>query len=261
MEIFLILTFLFCVGSMLGWCIELVFRRTVHKKWINPGFLVGPYLPLYGSGLVLLFVVCRFDYSFITEPVVRDIFVILVITVLMTLIEYFTGLIFIKGMKVKLWDYSDRKFNIQGIICPLFTFFWGVLGAVYYLFIDKMIFGMVQWFSANIIYSFFVGIFFGVFLIDMIYSFNVVSKIKKFATEKSIVVKYESLKLSIREKAAELKQRAHYVFPFKSHNDFNFELDSYLKFLKRQEGEKRFLRLKKKGKAEKVEARLDEEND
>ena len=41
-----------------------------------------------------------------------------------TLIEYFAGLIFIKGMHVKLWDNSDEKFNIQGIICPKFTFFW-----------------------------------------------------------------------------------------------------------------------------------------
>lgn len=214
---------------MLGWGIELVFRRIVHKKWINPGFLVGPYLPLYGSGLVALFVICRFDYSFIAQPVLRDVAVILIITTLMTLIEYLTGLIFIKGMKVKLWDYSDRKFNLQGIICPLFSFFWGLIGAAYYLFLDKKIYGMVQWFSANIVYSFFVGIFFGVFLIDCVYSFNVVSKIKKFATEKSVVVKYEALKLSIREKAAELKQRAHYVFPFKSHNDFELELDSYLK--------------------------------
>ena len=40
-----------------------------------------------------------------------------------TLIEYFAGLIFIKGMHGKALGYSDEKFNIQGIICPKFTFF------------------------------------------------------------------------------------------------------------------------------------------
>ena len=52
MEFFLTLTFLFAVGALCGWVIELFFRRLNSKKWINPGFLHGPYLPLYGFGLV-----------------------------------------------------------------------------------------------------------------------------------------------------------------------------------------------------------------
>ena len=59
---FLVITFLFMVGSMYGWGIELLFRRFISKKnpsrkWINPGFLVGPCLPVYGFGLVFLFVI------------------------------------------------------------------------------------------------------------------------------------------------------------------------------------------------------------
>ena len=51
MEFFLTLTFLFAVGALCGWVIELFFRRLNSKKWINPGFLHGPYLPclLYTS--------------------------------------------------------------------------------------------------------------------------------------------------------------------------------------------------------------------
>lgn len=55
MEFFLTLTFLFAVGALCGWVIELFFRRLNSKKWINPGFLHGPYLPLYGFGLVFCF--------------------------------------------------------------------------------------------------------------------------------------------------------------------------------------------------------------
>ena len=60
-RIFLHLTFLFMVGSILGWVMELIFRRIVHKKWVNPGFLKGPYLPIYGIGLVILYIVAIFE--------------------------------------------------------------------------------------------------------------------------------------------------------------------------------------------------------
>lgn len=49
MNFFLAMAFLFFVGSILGWGIELVFRRIVHHKWINPGFCIGPYVPIYGK--------------------------------------------------------------------------------------------------------------------------------------------------------------------------------------------------------------------
>ena len=52
MNIFLKLAFLFFIGSLIGWVIELIFRKyfaveNKEHKWINPGFCVGPYLPLY----------------------------------------------------------------------------------------------------------------------------------------------------------------------------------------------------------------------
>ena len=53
----LFLQFIFFVGCTLGWILELFFRRIVHGKWVNPGFLVGPYLPIYGFGLVILTVI------------------------------------------------------------------------------------------------------------------------------------------------------------------------------------------------------------
>ena len=47
---------LFVVGSLIGWVIELFFRRFVsQKKWMNPGFLTGPYLPIYGFGVLVLY--------------------------------------------------------------------------------------------------------------------------------------------------------------------------------------------------------------
>ena len=122
----LVLCFLFFVGSCIGWCIEVLFRRVfTAKKWINPGFLTGPYLPLYGFGLAGLYLIClipvRTGFEWLDALII-----ILIMGVAMTLIEYVAGLIFIKGMKIKLWDYSNRWGNIQGVICPLFSLFWTV---------------------------------------------------------------------------------------------------------------------------------------
>ena len=70
MNFLLVAAFLFFAGSLIGWTIELVWRRFFSKnnperKWINPGFLVGPYLPLYGFSLVILFSLSFIDVSFI----------------------------------------------------------------------------------------------------------------------------------------------------------------------------------------------------
>lgn len=227
MEFFLEITFIFFMGCILGYFLELFFRRIVHKKWINPGFLVGPWLPLYGCGLTTLFIICSFDYSFISSQIWQHVFVIALIAIFMTLIEYITGLIFIKGMNVKLWDYSDRPGNIQGIICPLFSFFWAIIGAVYYLFIHTAILDAVTWLCSNLQYSFFVGILFGLFLVDVCYSFRVVTKIRSWAKEHEIVVKYEELKLSIHKRADALKQKHSFLLPFRSPKTLFDELKNY----------------------------------
>ncbi len=227
METFITLCLLFILGGSCGWVLELFFRRFVHKKWINPGFLTGPCLPLYGVGVVCLYLICSIDYSFIENDFLRAVFVVAVITAAMTLIEYITGLIFIKGMKVQLWDYSDRIGNIQGIICPLFTFFWGIVGAIYFIFLHPLFVKAVNWISYNEIYSFFIGAYFGVFVVDACYSFNIVTKIRKWAAERDVVVKYEEFKLSIKLKAEEIKQKYNFLFSFKAKKGLSEALNDY----------------------------------
>ena len=227
MKTFITLCLLFIVGGSCGWAIELFFRRFVHKKWVNPGFLVGPCLPLYGTGVVFLYIICSLDYSFIANVVWRAVFVIALITVVMTLVEYVTGLIFIVGLKVKLWDYSKRPGNIQGIICPLFTFFWGVIGAAYCLFVHPLLMKAVAWINLNEIYSFFIGMYYGVLVIDIFYSFNVVNKIRAWAKEKNVTVKLEEFRLSVKLKAEQIKQKTNFLLSFKTKNSLNEELDEY----------------------------------
>lgn len=95
---------------------------------VNPGFLTGPYLPLYGFGLWGMYEVSRLIELMMTGIIYVDLLIIFVVmAVVMTVIEYIAGLIFVKGMNVKLWDYTDEKLNIQGVICIKFTAIWGAL--------------------------------------------------------------------------------------------------------------------------------------
>ena len=79
------------------------FRRIVHKKWVNPGFLIGPYLLIYGFGLVFLTNI----YFIFQSQSINPIIIILLMGFVMTLIELIGGLISLKN-KIKLWNYKDR---------------------------------------------------------------------------------------------------------------------------------------------------------
>lgn len=203
---FLTLAFLFFIGSILGWVLELFFRRIVSKgEWINPGFLVGPYLPLYGFGLCAFYLLSQINID-------DGVIVVLIMMVSVTAIEYIAGLIFIKGMGVKLWDYSNNWGNVDGLICPLYTMFWGILGAIYYYLVSPYVLESLSWLEDNLAFSFFIGFFFGIIIIDTVYSTNLIVKIRKFALEKGLVVKYEELKSSILKQSVKNKEKYSFVF-------------------------------------------------
>ena len=219
MSIFLTLAYLFFIGSTLGWVLELLYRNLTHKpeKLVNPGFCTGPWLPIYGFGLCVLFLLAMLDqYPLTGNPFWNKVLQFLAMAVCMTLIEYLAGLFCLKFLKVRLWDYSDLWGNVQGIICPAFSLAWAVLGAVYYFLIHPYILDGLRWLSQNLAFSFFIGMFFGVFFVDVAHSANLVVKLKAFAEDNDVIVRYEQLKTHIR--AAREKSHATYHFfrPFRS---------------------------------------------
>lgn len=110
-----------------------VFRRILLQKVDQSRFLHGPYLPIYGFGACLMYAVSEVDLNISESPALNLLIRFLVSAFLLTAIEYIGGLIFIRLMKIRLWDYSKRKGNIQGIICPLFSFLWGAAGLIFIL--------------------------------------------------------------------------------------------------------------------------------
>ena len=101
---------LFMIYSFFGWCFECIHMAITTKEVVNRGFLNGPYIPIYGVGLTLITVfLSKFKSNFISLLLLS----ILIIGVL----EYFVSYILEKIFKIRWWDYSNRKFNLNGRIC------------------------------------------------------------------------------------------------------------------------------------------------
>lgn len=226
MNFFLRLSFLFFVGCLGGWVLELFYRRIVGKKWVNPGLLKGPYLPIYGLGLTLMYLICLVDFSFISVVWLQHVVRIIFMGLVMTLIEYVGGIVFIRGMNIMLWDYSKRWGNIQGVICPLFSAIWTAIGAAYYYLLNPYIGIALAWFENNIGFSFFVGLFFGVFIIDFITTMQVAAKIRAIAKESKFVVRFEKLKADIKDFKKEAKEKLRFGDFI---NSFRGDLKDYVK--------------------------------
>lgn len=114
--------FIFYMYSFLGWCFEslVVSVRQRPIRWVNRGFMHGFFLPLYGSGCVMMLVV--------SLPFQNNLIMIFIAGFFgATLLEYVTGVIMEALFKIRYWDYSQRKLNYRGIICIRSSLAWGVL--------------------------------------------------------------------------------------------------------------------------------------
>ncbi len=220
MEIFIVYSSLFYLGSLGGWVIELFFRRYIsQKRWVNPGFLVGPIVPLYGFGLTSFYffsnVIPWQNISSISW--LNTLIEVFAAGLFMTVIEYIAGIIFIKGMHIKLWDYSKRPLNVQGIICPLFSFIWLICGALYVYLCNPLFVRFAEFISANWFYlTFPIGVFYGVTAVDFGYSMQLVAKIRKAIANSKAIASWEKLKVSFKDYLKERKERSNFLFAFSS---------------------------------------------
>ena len=216
------LLFLFIIGSSFGYILELFFRRFFSaKKWINPGFLSGPTLPLYGISLVSIYsLTYLLEQINITSVILKSTIIIITLTIIVTLIEFITGIFFQNVMKVKLWDYSNRFGNICGVICPLFSLFWMIIIAIYYLFIHKYFIKLTDIITIdnfNLLFIF--GLYYGILICDTIYSFNIVTKLRKFAIDNKLDIKLVKIKASIAETKTTIRSKLSFIVPGKNIKD------------------------------------------
>jgi uncharacterized membrane protein len=112
---------LFMIYSVSGWTMEVIGKLIQYKRFINRGFLIGPYCPIYGYGAMLITFLLN---KYIGDPIALFVMAIFVCGIL----EYATSYYMEKMYKARWWDYSQRKFNINGRVCLNTIIPFGLLG-------------------------------------------------------------------------------------------------------------------------------------
>ena len=111
--------FIFFVYAFLGWCTEVSYAALVTGRFVNRGFLNGPWCPVYGFGVVIVL-------AFL-EPLKSNLLLLFLSSVVLTsALEWATGFVLEKIFHQRWWDYSDQPFNLNGYICLRFSIAWGL---------------------------------------------------------------------------------------------------------------------------------------
>ena len=113
----------FLIYSFIGWILESIYKTIFAKKFVNSGFLHGPFCPIYGIGALIMYVFLSLCNNVIT--------VFLSGFVVLSVWEYIVAWGLEKLFHEKYWDYSNKKFNINGRVCLLNSIFWGGLGVIF----------------------------------------------------------------------------------------------------------------------------------
>jgi uncharacterized membrane protein len=112
---------LFIIYANLGWLMEMIVTNIPKKKIVNRGFLIGPICPIYGYGcLAIILLLHRFT---------SNLFILFFMSILICcFLEYTTSYMMEKLFNARWWDYSQRKWNLNGRICANTMIPFGILG-------------------------------------------------------------------------------------------------------------------------------------
>lgn len=179
---------LFFIYSFAGWVMETVQISIRQKKFVNRGFLIGPYCPIYGCGVLLI--------TLLLQKYAGDLPLTFILSILICgTLEYMTSYVMEKIFKARWWDYSQRKFNINGRVCLENLVLFGLASCVIIYVTNpfiikhlKMIPSMVQ----NVL----IGALLVVHLVDNIVSYKIILNLKKVSNE----IKDDTIEISEKVK-------------------------------------------------------------
>ena len=155
--------FYFFFYSFIGWFFESCYCSIRPKKWVNRGFLRGPICPIYGTG-GLVMMICLLPLRHITENLyINELLIFIAGAILCDIVEFMTSYIMEKLFNARWWDYSNKKFNIQGRICLTHTFYWGTCSCLFVFILEPImnlyLVGQVSESSRNILTYIFLTVF------------------------------------------------------------------------------------------------------
>ena len=171
MQDFKIYFLLFIIYAISGWSLEVVGKLVESKKFVNRGFLIGPYCPIYGCGALLITFLLK---KYTEDPLTLFIMVILVCGIL----EYLTSYLMEKIFKARWWDYSQNKFNINGRVCLDTIIIFGLLGLFIIYISNPFLLSKIQLLPETWLNILFYSVLV-IYIVDNIISLFVIGYIKK----------------------------------------------------------------------------------
>lgn len=156
---------LFIIYSFIGWLMEVLWNLLTEKKFVNRGFLIGPYCPIYGVGcLLLISLLDRFK---------GNVFLLFVMSIIVcSILEYSTSFFMEKLFKARWWDYSEYRFNLNGRICANTMIPFGILGVLVVYFLNPFLSNLIN------LNDFIIVLIFIIFVIDFCVSYGIVENMK-----------------------------------------------------------------------------------
>lgn len=147
--------------SIIGWIYETCLCSITERRFVNRGFLNGPYCPIYGFGAVLVIL--------LLGRIQNPILLFLAGAVLTCSLEYFTSWLMERIFHARWWDYSDRKFQIKGRICLAGALVFGTLSVVVVKWLHPLILRLTDaiptaWFDDLVL------LLFGIFVADFVFT-------------------------------------------------------------------------------------------
>lgn len=127
----------FLFYSFSGWCVEVLYAYKNQRRFVNRGFLNGPFCPIYGF--------CMLSIVLFLDKFNGNIFMQFIIaTLLSSAVEYYTGFLLERIFKTKYWDYSMDPFNLNGRICLHFSLMWGAVSLAVVRIIHPLLVNVVN---------------------------------------------------------------------------------------------------------------------
>ena len=166
---------MFIFYSICGWIIEVINVSIVEKKIVDRGFLIGPYCPIYGVGGLYIYIFLNKYYN---DPVALFSLTIVECAIL----EYLTSLIMEKIFKTRWWDYTDKKFNINGRICLETLVLFGLGGIISTYLVNPYLIKFINFINPSVLNVIAIVLAI-IFLVDSIVSFRIIYNFKLVAND------------------------------------------------------------------------------
>ncbi len=155
----------FLIYSMFGFLIETTLK-TFFFHSMNNGILMGPWIPVYGFGVMIIVFITRYVFRHSTRKVPKwlKLFIIfMTVFVVLTILEFIGGIIIEKLFHKVFWDYTNFKFHFGHYISLEMSALWGVLSIIFlYLvkpWMDKIIKKIPKWLTILVFIIFMIDVF------------------------------------------------------------------------------------------------------